>query len=78
MDNLEFLKDLLKELVKDPEVIKPEATLKDLGIDSLDLVDVMLQAEEKLDIRFEDEELLGLKTVNDAVELLNKKTGKES
>lgn len=77
MDNYELLKKLLTENVKHPENITLEATMKDLGIDSLDLVDIMLEAESQLNITFEDDELLDLKTVSDAVNLLNAKTGKK-
>ena len=37
----------------------------------------MLEAESQLNITFEDDELLDLKTVSDAVNLLNAKTGKK-
>ena len=77
MDNFELLKKLLTEKVKHPENITLEATMKDLGIDSLDLVDIMLEAESQLNITFEDDELLDLKTVSDAVNLLDAKTGKK-
>lgn len=74
MDHFELLKKLLGEKVRHPEDIKPEATLKDLGIDSLDLVDVVCQAEVELGVTFEDDELLDLKTVQDVIQLLHVKT----
>lgn len=76
MDNYAYLKKLLSEKVKNPENITPEATMRSLGIDSLDLVDVMLEAENGLHVTFSDEELLKLETVQDAVDLINQKTGK--
>jgi len=78
MDTFQMLKEFLVKLVRDPETITPEATLKTLGIDSLDMVDMMVAIEEKLKIRFKDEELMGLHTVQDAVLLINSKIGKES
>ena len=78
MDTFQMLKEFLVKLVRDPETITLEATLKTLGIDSLDMVDMMVEIEEKLKIRFKDEELMGLHTVKDAVLLINSKIGKES
>jgi acyl carrier protein len=46
-----------------------EATLKDdLGADSLDLVEVVMAIEERLDITIPEEELEGIKTVGQAVD----------
>ena len=50
-----------------------ESNLKDLGLDSLDLLEIVTEAEEKLNIRFEDEELLSFKTVSDVVECAKNK-----
>ena len=41
----------------DPARIKPEATLDDLGISSVDLVQVMFQIEEEFDVYLADEEI---------------------
>ena len=48
--------------------------MNDLGIDSLDLVDVVLQAETELGVTFEDDELLDLHIVKDVVDLLDRKS----
>jgi len=50
-----------------------ETSLKDLGIDSLDLVEMILQLEEKYDLVFEDDELLALKTMGEVAELIKLK-----
>ena len=76
MDNFTFVKEMLSVKVKDASKITPEISMKELGIDSLDLVDLMLDAESKLNITFADDELLEIKTVADAVKLLDKKLGK--
>ncbi|MFQ9924532.1 MAG: acyl carrier protein [Beduini sp.] len=69
-------------LVKITEVLEPklkgktlteESNFKDLGIDSLDLVDLVFQMEEALDVQFEDEELLTIKTVGDLIHLVEAK-----
>ncbi len=72
MDTIELVKDILKaKLGRDD--ISLESTMKDLGVDSLDLVEVVLEVEERLGVTFEDEELIELKTVEHVVSLINKK-----
>ena len=73
MDNYDLLVRLLTDKVKNPDKISMEASMNDLGIDSLDLVDVVLQAETELNVTFEDDELLNLHTVKDVVALLDSK-----
>ena len=74
MDNLNLIVKLLKDYVSDEIEITRESTLKELQIDSLDLVEVVVSAEEETGVTFEDDELVDLKTVGDVVDLLNKKT----
>jgi acyl carrier protein len=51
------------------DAVTEEATLKDdLGADSLDLVEVVMALEERLDITIPEEELEGIKTVGQAVD----------
>ncbi|HZA20366.1 MAG TPA: acyl carrier protein [Actinomycetota bacterium] len=45
----------------------------DLGLDSLDTVEMTVGLEERFDIEIPDAELEGVQTVNDAVELIEKK-----
>ncbi len=52
--------------------IKPETSLKDLGLDSLDLVEVLMDIEEEFGIEFEDME--SLQTVNDVLSYIEEKT----
>jgi len=54
--------------------IKMEADLAgDLGLDSLDTVELTLALEQEYNIEIPDEELTDLTTVKDAVELIEKK-----
>ena len=71
MDTFGMLKELLSK--KTNETIEASATMEDLRIDSLDLVEVLLTVEEQLSIVFEDDELLQLKTVQNVVDLVNSK-----
>jgi acyl carrier protein len=50
-----------------------ESNLKDLGLDSLDLLEIVTEGEELLNVQFEDEELLRFKTVGDVVNCANSK-----
>ncbi|MBU4269796.1 acyl carrier protein [Candidatus Dependentiae bacterium] len=47
--------------------IKPEATFKDLGADSLDNVEIIMSFEELFGIEIKDEDAEKIKTVQDAV-----------
>ena len=46
---------------------------KTLGVDSLDLVDLVFELEEEIGVQFEDDELTSLKTVQDLLDLIAKK-----
>ena len=74
MDNFNLIVKLLKDYVSEDVEITRESTLKELQIDSLDLVEVVVNAEDEAGVTFEDDELVGLKTVGDVVDLLDKKT----
>ncbi|MBO7170733.1 MAG: acyl carrier protein [Clostridia bacterium] len=55
-----------------------EASLgNDLGINSLELADLVLLCEEKFDIEIEDEDLRELITVGDVVNYLEEKLGRK-
>lgn len=55
------------------EDLSPEATFEDLDLDSLDLVEFALAAEEELGVRISDEEAEELETLQDTVKLLESK-----
>ncbi len=56
---------LMKELNLSGEEVTMEASFEALGIDSLDLVELVMQLEEEFDINMEETE--GMKTVEDVV-----------
>lgn len=59
----------------DQEVVTPEADLaSDIGLDSLDVVELTLALEERYGIEVPDEELENVATVRDAIELIEAKT----
>ena len=63
----------LKKVVNGKEVTL-ESNLKELGLDSLDVVDMLMDLEEKFGIEFENEEMMAFQVVNDIVNVLEKKT----
>lgn len=69
------IKKVLVEAINvDEEEITPEAKLnEDLGIDSLAAVELALELENTFDIRIEDEELAKLVTVQDVMDIIEKK-----
>jgi acyl carrier protein len=73
-DVYEGVKKLLTEKFGVPaEDVRPEATFEDLDLDSLDLVEFSLAAEEELGVRISDEEAAKLETLADTVKLLESK-----
>jgi acyl carrier protein len=73
-DVYQRVKELLEHKFGVPEeAIRPEATFEELDLDSLDLVEFALAAEEELGVRISDEEAEELDTLADTVKLLESK-----
>lgn len=65
---------LVEELHVEPDAIKPEAELaNDLGINSLELADLILLCEEKFGVTIDDDDLHTFITINDVVNYLTEK-----
>lgn len=50
------------------EVIQTADLVQDLGADSLDMVELLMEAEEEFDIEVNDEDAEKIKTVGDAIQ----------
>lgn len=61
----------LTKLTKKP--FTPESQISEIGVDSLDLVELITETEAELDITITDEELVKIVTVNDIIQLLSQK-----
>jgi len=62
---------LVEELQISPEEITPNAELiKDLGVNSLELADLILLCEEKFNIEVKDEDIHKFITIQNVVEFL--------
>ena len=65
---------ILKELRKfSNKEISDDSNIKDLNIDSLDLLQLVVTLEKNMQISISDEELLSIKTVQDIINIINKK-----
>lgn len=66
METIAIVKELLSDnLDIDEEKVTEDATFEDLGIDSLDMVELICDIEEKCEIEFGEPD--GLKTVGELV-----------
>lgn len=72
MNKLEEIKTMFVEKVK-VDNIEPNMELKALGLDSLDLVELIMDIEDKYGVEFSNEELMGFKTVGDVLDSIEKK-----
>ncbi|MDJ1470018.1 acyl carrier protein [Cytophagaceae bacterium DM2B3-1] len=65
---------LVEKLNIEPSQVTPTANfIKDLGIDSLDYIELIMEFEQAFDIRIPDTEGEQLKTVGQAVDYIEKK-----
>ena len=58
----------------DASSVTPESTFKDLGVDSLDIAEMVMTLEDEFNITIELEE--GIATVQDLVNLISERMGK--
>jgi acyl carrier protein len=66
---VEGLAEILEEVagVNPDDVAEGKSFTEDLDVDSLSMVEVVVAAEEKFDVKIPDDEVQNLKTVGDAV-----------
>lgn len=74
----EKLKALAVEQIGiDPALIKPESDIiKDLGCDSLDIVDMLMSVEEEFGVTVEDKDVSEMRTMADVVNFIDNKLAK--
>ena len=70
----EIKKVICEQLEVEPEEVTMATTFEDLGADSLDLFQVVIEIEERYGIQLEEAE--SIKSVRDAVEYVEKKVNK--
>ncbi|MFF7988349.1 acyl carrier protein [Kitasatospora xanthocidica] len=69
---LEGLAEIVNEIAGIPteDVALDKSFTDDLDVDSLSMVEVVVAAEERFDVKIPDDEVKNLKTVGDAVEYI--------
>ena len=74
MSDFDKLKEILSEqLGVDEENITTQTTIDDLGADSLDLVEAVMNIEEAFGVNIDDNEIENLKTVGDFLDYIANK-----
>lgn len=63
------LTEFVKEKV-DIDSLEPSSNLSDLGLDSLDKADIVIQVEDAFNIYFNDDEIIQITTVEDFVKAI--------
>jgi len=65
---------IIRELGLEKETISPEKSfIDDLGLDSLDVMTLAMAIEEDFDIEVPDDEIEGIKTIQDVFDYLHKR-----
>ena len=72
MSNFAKIKEMLAEKlgISEDKITLESEIVKDLGADSLDLVEMLLSLEENFGITISDEQTENIKTVKDIVDIL--------
>ena len=75
MSTFEQVKNMLVEKlgIADDKVTMDSEIIKDLGADSLDLVEMLLTLEETFGVTISDEQTESIKTVKDIVDIIDNK-----
>jgi acyl carrier protein len=78
-DNLTRLQNIVaKQLGIDPSKVKPEADFgKELGADSLDVVELVMAIEEEFEMEIEDQAASQIATVQDALDYIEGRWNKD-
>ena len=64
---------IVEQLGVDKEKVKPEAVfVDDLGADSMDIVELVMAFEETFSLSIPDQEAENIRTVQDAIDYINK------
>lgn len=70
---VDTVKSILSKRI-DISSLKEDDNLSTLGLDSLDLVEVMIEIEEELGVEFTSDEISNLTTLKDVLNLIETKT----
>ncbi|MDI9504465.1 MAG: acyl carrier protein [Bacillota bacterium] len=76
-DAMKRMEQIFKQTVK-VDNLEPSMKLREIGLDSIDLVEVMMELEDEFGIEFTNEEMLSFKTVDDVRKNIEEKLAKTS
>lgn len=71
----EFVLDQVEAAGADPELVSTTATLEDLGLDSLDVVELSQSVKRQLGIAVGPKDFVGAVTIADAVDVVCRRAG---
>ena len=76
MSSADKVKNIIvdKLSVEESRIVPEASFLDDLGADSLDVVELIMELEEEFDLEIPDEDAEGITTVGSAVDYINKHT----
>ncbi len=73
MDIFDTLATLCQtHLGKDKDTITPDTTFDELGADSLDMAELIMEVESKFDVEIPDEELEKFRNIKDVIDFIEK------
>ena len=70
---VDVLREVLSLAVDEPAITPGTRFVEDLGAESLDMAQFVMSLEEEFEKSIEDEQLMDLKTVQDAVDYIQKR-----
>ncbi len=75
MSTVDKVKELIANQLNKPiaEITEDKEIVKDLGADSLDVVEMLMTLEEEYKITVPEEDAVNIKTVGDIIDIINKK-----
>uniref|UniRef100_UPI0000683505 acyl carrier protein n=1 Tax=Thermotoga maritima (strain ATCC 43589 / DSM 3109 / JCM 10099 / NBRC 100826 / MSB8) TaxID=243274 RepID=UPI0000683505 len=68
-----FVEIASEKMGKDLETVDEENTFKELGFDSIDVIDLVMFFEDEFALRIEDEEISKIRKVKDLIDIVIKK-----
>lgn len=73
---LDTVKGIIKEVYKlDVSNVTLDSTLTEIGLDSLERVELVLDIEAEYDVKFTDADILYMKTINDVINIVKRNKG---
>ncbi len=71
MDTFEALSDLCREYLG-KDTITPDTTFDELGADSLDIAELIMEVESRFDVEIPDEQLSKFRNIKDLIDFIEK------